>query len=116
MAKKVIRFIEDDAEIIHMLKMVAPEELELRITRNGIEELLSPEKWGDVQVAVVDLHLGGDITGLDVLRWLAEEAPHVRRVVFSAVAELAESHRYAKLAHASVSKPDLPKLWDAVSE
>jgi CheY-like chemotaxis protein len=66
--------------------------------------------WRDVDVAVVDLHLGGDVTGVDVLRWLAEHSPAIRRVVFTASITSSEELAYREaheLCDAFVPKLDV---------
>jgi CheY-like chemotaxis protein len=48
-------------------------------------ELLTDDPWQDVDVAIVDLHLGDPhITGVHVLAYLREHHPNIRRVVLTA--------------------------------
>lgn len=65
-------------------------------------------RWLDVDVAVVDLHLRADITGVDILRWLAEYLPGIRRVVFTASIDAADGDPYAEAVE--ISDAFVPKL------
>ena len=59
---------------------------DVEVTTSSFPDLLGPEPWDGVDVAVVDLTLP-QVNGLDILRHLADEHPHVKRVAFSAMAE-----------------------------
>lgn len=52
---------------------------------NRFEDLLSPEPWDGVEVAIVDLMLGPGISGAAILAYLEADQPQVRRVVCSAL-------------------------------
>lgn len=97
--------VEDNEDIAHMLQVILRMEIPdidaIAITDPGWEHL-KVEHWADVDVAIVDLMLP-DITGEEVLVWLRDNAPHVRRVVLSAVAHFRPE--VDQLAHAALSKP-----------
>ena len=54
----------------------------------GFDRLLHPEPWQGVDVALLDLMLGEDTSGADILGYLANHHPHIRRVVCSAVSDV----------------------------
>lgn len=67
----------------HVLEPVG---VDLVVTDHDFAGLLTREPWRDIDVAIVDIHLGEpNITGIDVLVWLKTNRPDIRRVVFSAV-------------------------------
>lgn len=67
--------------------------------------------WDTVDAVVTDQRLGKDMTGSDLLAWLAQDHPDVRRVLVSAYSpsEEAKSH-----AHVYADKSDFVDDVDAV--
>jgi DNA-binding NtrC family response regulator len=61
----------------------------LPVTARFADMLVVGLLWGDADAVVVDLNLGEDdngagLTGLDVLQWVAEHYPEVRRILSTA--------------------------------
>lgn len=77
-------------------------------TTRDFHTLLHPDMWADYDGAVVDLLLSDpEVNGGDIIRWLHDNVPHVRRVVLSAVADLEHvvGSDLRQLAHAVLVKP-----------
>lgn len=88
--------------------------LETFLQQEGHEPVLVPAEfqvvlhrdfWVDVDVALIDLLLGHALNGGHILAWLKANAPHVRRVVLSAVANHVD---VKEQAHAVLVKPASP--------
>lgn len=100
-----VRLVEDNEDIVYLLSHGdALEQVDLRTTTRNFEDLLRPEPWQGVDVALVDYMLG-EITGLDILRYLKGEHPRIRRVLFTAVPPDYIDERVKDFADAVVSKP-----------
>lgn len=84
-----VRLVEDNDDLTMLIKHMLEPEVELVITSRDFEQLLTREPWHGIDTALVDILLGEpDIDGRDILRWLKEERPDIRRVCFSAVANV----------------------------
>lgn len=100
-----VRVVDDDASIIMLLDIILNrlEGIDAVITGSDFDRLLSPKAWEGIDGAVVDLHLQSPTTGADVLFYLLENHPEIRRVAFTAMQFPPEE--LADLAHAVVTKP-----------
>jgi DNA-binding response OmpR family regulator len=100
-----VRIVEDNDDIAFMLarqiESDAPH-LDATMTTTGFPELLAPEPWEGIDAAVVDVMLPG-ISGIDILRWLAEYRPGIRRVAMTA--GLIEATEATGYAHCVLIKP-----------
>lgn len=68
--------------------------------------------WERVSVAIVDLMMS-PVSGIEILAWLVEEHPSVRRIAWSAAEDMLRRLPEG-LAHAAVGKPSLDTLIEAV--
>ncbi len=76
--------VDDDPIIARLVADVLElSELEIRTHTARFEELLAPEPWDDVDVAIVDLMMPV-VGGEEILAYLQSELPHVRRISLSA--------------------------------
>lgn len=82
-----MRLVEDNPELVMLIEHTFQDtDIDLVVTDHDFERLLEREPWYGIDVAVVDVLLGNpDLDGRDVLRWLKNERPDIRRVCFSAV-------------------------------
>ena len=80
-----IRVVDDDQSIIHLLTVLFQAEgLDPVITGSDFDRLFKPEAWEGIEGALVDGHLGaGTETGFDLLNYLKENHPHIKRVLFT---------------------------------
>ena len=70
--------------IVRLVTQMLEEEPGVVTTAGGhdVQVLMDEALWRDVDVALVDLLLPGT-TGDELLTWLVDHAPHVRRVAMS---------------------------------
>jgi len=118
-AARVVLVVEDNADISWLASFhLLDAGFAVRTIGSNWRQLFDLNTWLEVDVAVVDLNLGNDITGADVLRWLAEYLPGIRRVVFTASITAHDAGAYDEavaLGHAFVPKLDVvEKLVEAV--
>ena len=108
-----IRVVEDTAELAFLTKYHLEQEgHEVVTTTAEFERLLRPEPWQDVDVAIVDLMLPG-VRGEEILGWLCEHAPEIRRIAFTA--SVVHAADVMGLAHRTLIKPaSKDDLFDAV--
>lgn len=116
---RTVLVVEDNPEIAWLARFhLTDAGHQVEVIGGEWRRLFDIATWIDVDVAVVDLSLGGDITGADVLRWLAEYLPGIRRVVFTASVTAHDADPYDEavaLGHAFVPKLDVvSKLVEAV--
>lgn len=81
--RRLVHLVEDNADVAMMLR--------ISLDVDGIdvvliepEDALNRDSWKDAKVAIVDLMLP-HISGIDVLRYLKENHPNVKRVVLTAM-------------------------------
>ena len=100
-----VRVVDDDESIAGMLRVLLEHDgLTVALTTRDFHNLLNPTLWNGVDTALIDLNLGGDITGISVLTYLRTEHPQIRRVVLSAITDISEAH-LGDLADAALTKP-----------
>jgi DNA-binding response OmpR family regulator len=112
-----VRIIEDHPDIGELLRLelsMAGFAVEWRSSHFG--DLLNAERWDGVQGAVFDLQLGDpDVTGGDIVLFVAEHAPHIRRVILSASPEADLTPELRAAAHVVMDKPTgIGKLAEAL--
>ena len=111
-----VQIVEDDVELAHMLReQIRLSGHDARVWTSRFDLLLRPEPWEGVDGAIVDLWLerrGWEQEfprALEVLNWLAEHRPNIRRVVYSAIdprnLTADQIERINGLAQAYLTKP-----------
>lgn len=100
----VVMVVEDNEDLARLLS----EQLHTMghtpvLWTSDFDKLLCLPPWQMIDVALVDMMLGGSPSGEDVLYWLALNRPEVRRIVHTAVAFLAEA--ITPPPHAILRKP-----------
>ena len=88
----LIRIVEDTAPIAVWLADaigMADETIETVTTTAEFARLLRPEPWEGVDVALVDVMLP-DVSGIDIIRYLAAEHPKVQTICMTASLPAAE--------------------------
>lgn len=96
-----VHIVDDSHDLADLLRLqLVHAGHRVTATVAGFDRLLTPEPWRGVDAAIVDLMLGERTTGVDILGYLAEHQPHVRRVCLSAVAGLMPAD-----AHVTLRKP-----------
>lgn len=111
-----IRIVEDSYVLAEMLGTVMQfERIRYSTTSDNFELLLTPDPWEGVTAVLCDLDLGNKkINGEQILGYLAQHHPHIKRVVLSATAEIT-SEKIKSLAHATLTKPaDLAGIIEAL--
>lgn len=80
-----IRVVDDDFSIVHLLTVLFEAEgLDPVITGSDFGRLFEPGAWEGIEGALIDGHLGsGTETGFDLLHYLKENHPHIKRVLFT---------------------------------
>ena len=95
-----VRVIDDEpfiAELLAVNVQIAGHTVDVH---HSAADLLDPALWRDVDVVLTDLSMP-DLDGDELCEWLADNAPHVRRVVLTASGrDLSTVH-----AHATLEKP-----------
>lgn len=100
----VIRIVEDSWDVSGYLKDFLTIEGHIVLETNyGFADLLTPERWDGVDVAIVDLRLGEEISGEDVLRYLKKSHPYIKRIIFSAYPQFIDQNN--DLADVVLEKP-----------
>jgi DNA-binding response OmpR family regulator len=76
--------VEDDPMIVRLVTQMLEGEEGITVTSGGadVTKLMQASRWESIDIAVVDLGLPR-VTGDELLRWLGENAPHVRRIAMS---------------------------------
>jgi CheY-like chemotaxis protein len=99
----LVRVVEDHPDIATLLEETLPRfGIEVAVTTDNFADLLDHPAWDDVDVAIVDYNLG-ELTGGEILTWLDQHRPEIRRILFSAVAGVGHELG-AELAHATLRK------------
>jgi DNA-binding NtrC family response regulator len=113
-----VRIVDDNRDIAEMVSaLLSIEGIPNAITSEDFDLLLHVDRWSGIRVALVDLHLGEPTTGEDILGFLKENCPNIRRVVFSATGDVGseqEQMRLRELAHAVLVKP--AEIGDILAE
>lgn len=96
--------VEDNPAINELYQLWLKDNYEVVIVGEHFEQVLVPDFWDGVDAAIIDLLLSSTVTGVDVLDWLHENAPHVRKVVVSALVKVIEKVPHS-VADARLVKP-----------
>lgn len=100
-----ILVVEDSVEIAEMLDKLLGDEHEVIQWTYNFPALLESRIWEEVDVLIADLMLR-EITGAKILGHVKRHFPHVRTIVFSAIANLADIREdLAELADVILTKP-----------
>lgn len=97
-----VRIIEDERMIAEMLQvLLVSHGHPTVVTCENFADVLTPLPWVGIDAVLVDLMLGEATTGVDVLAYLAEFQPKIRRIVLSALdsgGDLRQAaHRYTDM-------------------
>lgn len=100
----IVRVVDDNEDIAQMIKLMLQRE-GIAVMTTVIDEscLLHRCPWVDVDAALVDLTMPG-ISGEEVLRYLHEHFPDIRRVVLTAAIASVQESVY-DLADCVLGKP-----------
>lgn len=100
-----VRVVDDDRSIIQLMTIILDqlEGIEPVITGSDFERLFAPEPWEGIDGALVDMNLGSSVTGADILKYLYDNHPEIRRVAFTAMQLPPED--VGDLAHVLLTKP-----------
>ena len=84
MSVMTVVVVEDSPMIYRLITRVVETERDIALRWGGCDatSLMREDLWSDVDVALVDLWLP-ETVGDELLTWLAEHAPRVRRVALS---------------------------------
>lgn len=98
-----VLIVEDEADIAHFLGVMFNfYGVEVVTWLADYRLLLAPEHWEGIDVAIVDRMLGYDQpAGEQVLRWLGDHRPGIRRVLLTG----APDPNANGLAHVALTKP-----------
>ena len=107
----VVLLVEDNPDVAWLASFhLRDADFEVHVVGSDWRQLFDIETWVGVDVAVVDLTLGGGTSGVEVLRWLEHYLPGIRRVVFTASIDSSDGRSYDEavaLGHAFVPKLDV---------
>ena len=109
-----VRVIDDDSTIIHLLTIILEfEDIVPVITGSDFDRLLEAKAWHNIDAALVDMNLRSAVTGADLLSYLEDNHPDVRRVAFTGMDLKADE--LGTLAHAVITKPaDAQQIAEAL--
>lgn len=98
-----VRVVEDTPEIALLAKFLLEQSDHDVLTTTGeFDRVFRDEVWEGIDVAIVDLMLPG-VSGKEILLWLFEHRPDIRRVVMTA--SLPSAEEVMGLAEATLIKP-----------
>lgn len=102
-----VRIVEDHEDLRALLAlMLGHAEVETVVTEVGdFPYLLSAEAWEDISAGIVDINLGKDVTGWDVLKYMKDNHPHVTRIVFTAYPQSSFAKDELELIDIFLQKP-----------
>lgn len=100
-----VRVVDDDRSIIELMTIILDElqQIDPVITGSDFDRLFEAEVWEGIDGALVDLNLRSEVTGADILAYLKEHHPHIRRVAFTAMQFPPDELN--DFAHVVLSKP-----------
>lgn len=107
-----VLIVEDHEDVARLLQVLLESEgIEVAGVVLG-SVACDPGCWEGVDAAVIDMHMP-EVGGADVIRWLAEHRPDIRRVVATALSEIPLDVR--ALADDVIQKPfDMDRLMEAL--
>lgn len=100
-----VRVVEDNADLVmYLTYALEREDIEVVVTDRDFKRLIeadtAPGLWDGIDVALLDYSMPG-ITGAAIAAWLQVNRPHIRRVMWTAIA-------------AALDDPDLPMMLDVL--
>lgn len=102
----LVRVVEDHPDLAELLRLeLIHAGFDVDVRTVGFATLLDVGEWEDIDAAVFDLQLGDDVTGGDLVLFVAEHAPHVRRVILTATLEVHLTPDVRAAAHVVLGKP-----------
>lgn len=105
--------IEDQQDVLALERTILLDAGHTVIAPVVYSWLYEDDFWFGVDIALVDLNLSGPTTGREILAWLAEHMPNVRRVCITGENVTAEEVQ----AHHIIVKPfTLESLIEAVEQ
>lgn len=93
---------DDNPDLIRMLIAMLSDNVEVVPFHMARQALLWPETWENIDAALIDLMMP-DVSGLQVMKYLQENFPNIRRVVFTAIGIVPEE--VEELADVVLRKP-----------
>ncbi len=87
MEKKTVLFVDDEEKILNSLKRGLLDEPYNSLFANSGEEALEILKENDVHVLVTDMRMP-EMSGLELLKIVKEDYPHIVRVVLSGYTQI----------------------------
>ena len=105
-----IAVIDDDPDMRFLIAFPLTAHHDVLEFTDG-EDAMEYDDWGRVDVAIIDAMMPRK-SGAEVLVWLSQEYPRVRRIICSAMGDDLDSERFA-LAHDVVSKPFSQKALES---
>lgn len=115
-----VMLVEDSDDVRYLAGFVLMNAGHEVIEPESWASLLEPEAWNNIDVAIVDLFLADVVNGAQILAYLAEHHPRIRRICFtSSLDESAGDPAYEEalvLSDVFVSKFDAARgLLEAVN-
>lgn len=98
-----IALIDDDEDVRFVLALGLRDNHDI-VELKGGREALEYDGWDYIDVAIIDVMMPS-VSGSDVVAWLANEHPRVRRVICSAKGSYSLDYKLFNLAHDVVDKP-----------
>ena len=80
---KAFVIVEDNTEIAELQSLALRDFASVELITDNFQRCFLPATWRGVDVVVCDLMLPG-LDGEDILRYLAREFPHIKRVICTA--------------------------------
>lgn len=105
--------IEDNLSIIELYEIwLKSEEFDVIFVSEHFEQVFVEDFWDGVDVAVIDLLLSATVTGVDIIDWMHEHVPHVRKIIVSALVRVVDKIP-TNMADAFLLKPFKPDALTA---
>lgn len=107
-----VLFVDDDINIINSLKRGLIQEKYTKLFASSAEEALKIISMDEIQVLVTDMRMPG-MSGLELLKIVSKEQPHIVRIVLSGYAQLPQV--LATINQVNIYK-FIPKPWNMEEE
>lgn len=103
-----MRVVEDEPDLARLLSVVCHMEgWEIDEVTSDFAALRDPTVWDGIDALICDLRLNEpDVSGVDIVGWVAAHQPHVRRVMWTAFTlSEREKAELEKVADVVLEKP-----------
>lgn len=107
-----VLFVDDDINIINSLKRGLIQEKYTKLFASSAEEALKIMSMDEIHVLVTDMRMPG-MSGLELLKIVSKEQPHIVRIVLSGYAQLPQV--LATINQVNIYK-FIPKPWNMEEE